>query len=45
MFAFMFGFIAAVCVSVFFPVTYAKFVNYVRGFWNKVKDAENTPEV
>jgi len=44
MFGYMFGFISAVVVSVFFPVTYAKFVTYVRSFWNKVKDAEeNTP--
>ena len=45
MFAYMFGFATAVVVSVFFPVTYAKFVAYVRSFWDKVKDAEdNTSE-
>ena len=38
---FLLGVVVTVGVSMFFPVTYAKFVAYVRGFWNKAKE-ENT---
>lgn len=41
MFGFAVGIVVTVGVSVAFPVTYAKFVAYVRGFWNKAKE-ENT---
>ena len=41
MFGFVIGVAGTVAVSIFFPVTYAKFVAYVRGFWDKAKE-ENT---
>ena len=45
MFAFMAGVVVTVLVSVFFPVNYAKFVAFVRGFWDKAKAEENNTEV
>lgn len=40
------GGVATLCVAVFFPVTFQKFVTFVRGFWVKAVEAEkDTPEV
>lgn len=41
MFGFVLGVVGTVAVSIFFPKSYAKFVTFVRGFWDKAKE-ENT---
>lgn len=41
MFGFIVGVVVVVAVSLVFPVYYAKFINYVSGFWTKAKE-DNT---
>ena len=41
MLGFVIGVAGTVAVSLMFPVYYARFINYVSGFWTKAKD-DNT---
>ena len=41
MFGFFVGVVATSAVAIFFPVSFQKFVGFVRGFWDKAVEAEN----